>query len=169
MSERFDNHIDEQEIPKNDSEEINTINNLSQEEIIVIYNFLVNDDENSTWINNAVKYYANQKELNDYQRVLLAPANAFENFVKFVGSVFSEEGRSEIYSGVKNINELPETLKNLWFVFYNKLNRTQKLAVGVQLGTESVFIGKAIEKLCNIVKIIRKIKLMGLKEAGYIY
>ncbi len=142
------------------------LKSMSQDDIDAIFGFLIHSGQNSTAINNAVQFYTGQNELEDYQRLLLAPANGIETFVRFVGSLATQAGREDLLGGIQNLPNLPEDMKKVFFVFYNKLNRTQKLAVGIEFSYNMIAAAKIVALLCNALKILNSLRYTG--QATYL-
>lgn len=153
--ETLASHSVEKTIPQEYQE---TIANLSKNDVSEIYLLLVNEGDHETEVNKLVRNFTDQEKLEDYQKLLLAPANGIENVVGFFCSLLTKQGYVDIANGIKNINETPETLKALWDVFYNQLSPTQKLSVAVEYGTNTVALGQIAAKLAQILKIIKPLK-----------
>lgn len=129
-------------------------------------NLLLNSARYDTYVNKFVKHFTEQEKLEDYQRVLLAPANGIENVINFFCSLLTQEGRTDIVEGIQNITESPEVLKDIWEVFYDKLTPTQKLTVGIEYGANVFVLGKVVSRILKILTVLAKRKGILLSGAA---
>ena len=134
------------------------IENLSKEEVDHICSLLLSSGEYDTWTNKVIKFCTGQDELEDYQRVLSAPANGIENTISFFCSLLTVQGYVDLAQGLKSIPDSPRILKAIWDVFYQKLTPKQKLAVGVEFGSNVFVMAKAVVKLAKILKILKSLE-----------
>ncbi len=99
------------EKPIEKTSEINSQVQFSPEEVNAIANEIFKPE--SGLINEAVKYYTGQEKLEGYQRVLLAPANAFESLITFGVSIFTGKAKEDISALVNNVSD-EKTRNMLW-------------------------------------------------------
>ena len=75
--------------PETPREEQPTIEGLTEEELNLIAKEIF--APNSGWVNNAAEFYSNRDKVGGAERILLAPANAFENLVQLGISIFNKK------------------------------------------------------------------------------
>lgn len=156
MSEQIENNKERQSnIPTEYKEAIEW---LSEQDVNTIVNLLLGSWKYDSYVNMFVKHFTWQEELQDNQRLLLAPANWIENTINFFCSLFTQKGRQDIVKWIQNVTESPEILRIIWEVFYKRLNSTQKVAVWVEYWTNVFSLYKSFWKLLKLLNVLAKSK-----------
>ena len=101
------------------------------------------------WVNTAAKYYNPEKIIEPYQRVLAAPANAFESLIRFGMNIVNGKAATDITSLISNIKDkksrdyLFKIIKKGW----ENCNKTEKAAFVTELVCGILIAGGGISKL----------------------
>lgn len=143
---------------------------LPEKEIQKVRDVLIPKD---TWVKTAVKFYSGQKELQDYQKVLLAPAAAVESIVKSILKLPSTAAAlAKIASEIDSNSDLVEMgikgdlmmkIVDEFFTPGEKLALISQFAATGALGVGLADTFKKISKLPSIAKVLNK---LGDVEAG---
>lgn len=128
--------------------------NLSDEDIENILSFFRHTGKDAGFIDKLVMMDG-QDELQDWQKIALAPANALENAAVFLWSLTSREGWEDLLADIMNIKENREGLKQLYYVFNTRLNRKQKLAIAIEYALNPTFV---LGTLGRLLVLLRKTK-----------
>lgn len=143
------------------------LNDLSDDEVAQMLDFLMSTGEHSTQSNQM--YEKMTGEAVDYNEMSyssitgMAFANGVENTIGFVGSLFTSQGRQDVWDSVFSLNEMPATLKVVWDLFYERLSEKQKLAVSVEFGVSGLALGggiSVIPKLLKLATVLKKVAIV---------
>ncbi|MEI7510838.1 MAG: hypothetical protein WCJ84_01630 [Candidatus Peregrinibacteria bacterium] len=125
-----------------------------------IKNFLLHDGEYQTIVNQGVLGWTNQQKLEDWQKLILAPANSIENVIASIGNIvispFTEEGRSSIMQGFQAIQQSPKIVQDIFSVFWNALTPAEKSTVLLEMASGSAFTYSLITKISKMIKVMNR-------------
>ncbi len=120
---------------------------IPESSITAITDFFLKKGKHESCLNKNIKKINQQDELEDWQRVALAPGNAIESVFTTITSLFTEEGRAEISRFFAFLSNIPENSRLLFSVFWDKLNAMQKTAFLVELSFSFVIGVKVFQVL----------------------
>lgn len=105
------------------------LSQLSPNQLDAITRGLLNEGEYETNLNKLVVDKTLSKDVQDLQKLFLAPANGAEGTIQCISSLLTEEGRELFLTGLKNITSTPKVLIGTFNVFWNRLDSMQQLTV----------------------------------------
>lgn len=107
----------------------------------------------STVVNDAIKFYTGQEKIDSYQRLLLAPANAFESLITFGINVVRGKALEDMVGLIKGVSDektrdlLMTTIKKGW----ENCDRTEQAAFITEFISAILISTAALSRLKNII------------------
>jgi hypothetical protein len=126
---------------------------LSPEDIAAVKDALLPE----TNINEFVKLCTGQNKLDGYQKILLAPANAFEGIARGIVGLPDTISSMSKAIGEADTKSLDAAGKLVWEIFTNHMTLAEQTAIAVGIGAEAL-TGAGIANLVN--KIAKSAKVM---------
>lgn len=135
----------------------NFIQSLSEQEIRGIYNLLMEDNFLDKWVASLTP----GGKIHDYQKIMLAPANAFIDFISNSISFDTKEEESNFMKGMDSIPNLFSLIEKLIDIFKSRLTSQEKAAFMLRIGVHTALRGAIIERF------LRALKLLGMRKGAF--